>query len=163
MNSRLDICFAVNTLSQYMVDPRCVHLIIEKHVLRYLRDIVDYGLRYIVDCEFKLLGYTYSNWVDSVTDRKSTSRCCFRLGSYMISWLSRKHASVALNMDKVEYIEANSTCSEAMCLQKLLARLFDLELDMTCIFYDNQNCIKLSENPVFHDKSKNIEIKYHYI
>jgi hypothetical protein len=47
--------------------------------------------------------------------------------------------------------------------QKLLARLFDLELEPTLIHYDNQSCIKLSENHVFHDKSKHIEIKYHYI
>ena len=45
----------------------------------------------------------------------------------------------------------------------LVARLFNLELEVTCIFYDNQICVKLSENPVFHDKSKHIEIKYHYI
>ena len=50
-----------------------------------------------------------------------------------------------------------------MWLRKLLVGLFDLELDVTCIFCDNQSCIKLSKNLVFHDKSKHIEIKYHYI
>ena len=50
-----------------------------------------------------------------------------------------------------------------MWLRKLLSRLFDLELDATCIYCNNQSCIKLSENPVFHDKSKHIEIKYQYI
>lgn len=50
-----------------------------------------------------------------------------------------------------------------MWLRKLLAGLFDIELDVTCIFCDNQSCIKLLENPMFHDKSKHIEIKYHYI
>ena len=57
-NMRPDICFAVNTLSQYMVEPRRVHLITTKHVLRYLRGTVDYGLRYVANCEFRLLGYT---------------------------------------------------------------------------------------------------------
>ena len=46
---------------------------------------------------------------------------------------------------------------------KLLSDLFDLQMDATCIHYDNQNCLKLSENPMFHDKSKHIEIKYNYI
>ena len=41
--------------------------------------------------------------------------------------------------------------------------LFHLQLDATCIYYDNQSCVKLSENPMFHDKSKHIEIKYYYI
>ena len=45
----------------------------------------------------------------------------------------------------------------------LLSDLFDLQLDATCIYCDNQSCVKLSENPVFHDKLKHIEIKYHYI
>jgi hypothetical protein len=56
-----------------------------------------------------------------------------------------------------------STSSEAVWLQKLLAGLFDLELEATCIWCDNQSCVKLLENSVFHDKSKHIEIRYHYI
>ena len=47
--------------------------------------------------------------------------------------------------------------------KELLSDLFDLQLDATCIYCDNQSCVKLSENPVFHDKLKHIEIKYHYI
>ena len=46
---------------------------------------------------------------------------------------------------------------------KLLSDLFDLQMNATCIYYDNQSCEKLSKNLVFHDKSKHIEIKYHYI
>lgn len=122
-----------------MVEPRHAHLIPAKHVLRYLRDIVYYGLRYVMDCEFRLLGYSDSDWVGSVTYWKSTSGCCFSLGSNMISWFSRKQTSVALSMIEVEYSVASSACSEAMWLQKLLTGLFDLELDVTCIFYDNQS------------------------
>ena len=48
-------------------------------------------------------------------------------------------------------------------MRKLLSYLFDLELDATCIYCNNHSCVKLSENLVFHDKSKHIEIKYHYI
>ena len=66
-------------------------------------------------------------------------------------------------MTEVEYITSCSASSEVVRLQKLLARLFDLELEATCIWSDNQSCVKLLENPVFHDKSKHIEIRYHYI
>lgn len=136
-NTRPDICFAVNTLSQYMAEPRHVHLIVAKHVLRYLKGTIDYGLRYVVDCEFGLVGYTDSDWVGSVTIRKSTSGCCFSLGSAVIAWRSRKQTSVALSTTEAEYIAACSASSEAVWLRKMLLGLFDLEMDATCIYCDN--------------------------
>jgi len=86
MNTRPDICFVVNTLSQFLVEPIHVHLVATKHVMRYLKSTLDCGLSYDGDHEFKLSGYTDSDWVGSVSDRKSTSGCCFSLGSAMISW-----------------------------------------------------------------------------
>jgi hypothetical protein len=124
-----DICFAVNTLSQYMVEPRHVHLVAAKHVLRYMHGTIGYGLTYVSNGKVKLQGYTDSDWAGSAMDRKSTSRCCFSLGLGMISWLSRKQSSVTLSTAKEEYIAASVASHEAMWLQKLLARLFDLELD----------------------------------
>jgi hypothetical protein len=85
-NIRPDISFAVNTLSQFLVEPRRVHLVAAKHVMRYLKGTLDYGLSYNGDHDFKLSGYTDSDWAGSVSDRKSTSGGCFNLGSAMISW-----------------------------------------------------------------------------
>jgi hypothetical protein len=96
-------------------------------------------------------------------DRKITSGYCLSLGLGMISWLSRKQTSMALNTTEAEYIAASVASHEAVWLRKVACRLFDLELEPTLIYYDNQSCVKLSENPFFHDKSKHIEIKYHYI
>jgi hypothetical protein len=90
MNTRQDICFAVNTLSQYMVEPRHLHLIVEKHVMMYLKSTIDYGLKYILDHEIRLQVCTNLDWERSATERKSTSRYCFNLGSIVISWLSKK-------------------------------------------------------------------------
>jgi hypothetical protein len=70
---------------------------------------------------------------------------------------------VALSTAEAEYIALSVVVREAVWLRKLLTYLFDHEMDSTIIHYDNQSCVKLSENPVFHDKSKHIEIKYHYI
>ena len=134
-----------------------------KHILRYLRDTIGYGLRYVSGGDVKMQGYTDSDWAGSALDRKSTSECCFNLGLGMISWLSRKQTSVALNTIEVEYITTSVASREAVWLQKLLAGIFDLELEPTLIHCDNQSCLNLSENLVFHDKSKHIEIKYHYI
>ena len=70
---------------------------------------------------------------------------------------------MALSTTEAEYVAACSASCEAVWMRKLLYDLFDLQLDATCIYCDNQSCVKLLENPVFHDKSKHIEIKYHYI
>jgi hypothetical protein len=153
----------VNTLSQYLVEPRRVHLVAAKHVMRYLKGTLEYGLCYTGDHDFRLYGYTDSDWAGSVSDRKSTSGCCFSLGSAMTSWQSRKQSSIALSTTEAEYIAACSASCEAIWLRKLLTGLFDLEMEATVILCDNQSCIKMTENPVFHDKSKHIEIWYHYI
>ena len=81
----------------------------------------------------------------------------------MISWLSRKHTSMALSTTETEYIVASVASREVAWLRKLLAGLFDLELEPTLIYCDNQSCVKLLENPVFHDRSKHIEIKYYFL
>ena len=57
MNTRPYIFFAVNTLSQYLTDPRSVHLTAAKHILRYLKGTVDYGLKYEVNQKINLEGY----------------------------------------------------------------------------------------------------------
>ena len=78
----------------------------------------------------------------------------------MISWFSRKQSRIALSTAEAEYVVACSASCEAVWLRELLSELFDLMLDATC---DKQSCVKLSKNPVFHNRSKHIEIKYHYI
>jgi hypothetical protein len=151
-NTRPDICFVVNTLSQYLVEPRHVHLVVTKHVMRYLKGTLDYGLCYTGYHDFRLYGYTDSDWAGSASNRKSTPGCCFSLGSAMTSWQSRKQSSIALSMAEAEYIVACSTSCEAIWLRKLSTGLFDLEMEATMILCDNQSCIKITENLVFHDK-----------
>ena len=74
MKTRPDICFVVNTLSQFLTYLRNVHLIAAKHILRYLRGTVDYGLKYVENPKINLEGYVDSDWAGSPIDRKSTSR-----------------------------------------------------------------------------------------
>jgi hypothetical protein len=113
-NTKPDIWFVVNTLSQYLVEPRCVHLVVAKHVMRYLKGMLDFGLCYNGDQEFRLIGYTDSDWAGSVSDRKITSGCCFSLGSFMTSWQSRKQSIISLSIAEVEYIVACSASCEAI-------------------------------------------------
>ena len=84
-NKRADICFAVNTLRKFLMDPRHVHLIATKNVSRYLKGTVDYGLKYDVNQKINLHGYVDWDWSSSTTDWKRNSGCSISLGSVMIS------------------------------------------------------------------------------
>jgi hypothetical protein len=163
VNTRPDICFAVNQLSQFMVEPTRVHWVAAKHVLRYLRGTTDYGLWYRQVDGVRLEGFTDADWAGSSTDRKSTSGCIFNIGSTVVSWFSRKQRSVALSSAEAEYMAASLAACEAIWMRKLLVGLFRQRMEPTVIHCDNQSCIKLSENPVFHDRSKHIEIRYHHL
>ena len=74
-NTRPDICFVVNTLSQYLVQPRWVHLVAAKHVMR----TIDFGQYYDVSHEYRLYGYTDADWAGSISDRKIKSGTCFKI------------------------------------------------------------------------------------
>jgi hypothetical protein len=107
VNTRPDICFVVKTLSQFMVELRRVHWVAAKHVLMYLCGTVDYGLEYQRGDGVRLVGYTDFDWAGCVSDRKSTSGCCFKLGSVVVSWFGQKKKSVALISSEDEYMAAS--------------------------------------------------------
>ena len=146
-----------------MSDPRQIHWVSAKHVLRYLRGTVGYGLRYASRCDMILQGFSDSDWVECDADRKSTSGCCFSLGSTVISWCSGKQTLIVLSTAEAEYMATCAAAREAIWLQKLLARLFGQIPVPTVIHCDNQSCIQMLMNLVFHNKMKHIEIRYHYI
>ena len=88
VNTRPDICYAVNASSQFMCEPKEIDLVAIKHIMRYFQGKYE-------KIALDLRGFTDSDWGGSVKDRKSTSRCCFSLGSATISWICRKQSSVA--------------------------------------------------------------------
>eukprot|EP00253_Pinus_taeda_P034602 PITA_34602 len=149
VNTRPDFCFAVNTMSQFMCEPRKVHWVAAKHILRYLQGTVDYGLDYRQGDGVRLAGYTDSDWAGCASDRKSTSGCCFGLGSVVVSWFSRKQQSVALSSAEAEYMAASLASCEAIWLRKMLFSLFGQPLRPSVIYCDNQSCIKLTEIQYF--------------
>jgi hypothetical protein len=87
----------------------------------------------------RLQGYADADWAGSAVDRKSTSGCCFTLGSAMVSWCSRKQTFVALSTAEAKYIALCVAVREAVWLRKLLADLFGHEMDSTVIHCDNQS------------------------
>ena len=114
-----------------------MHWVATKHELRYLAGTMDYGL----DCRRSggvgLVGFTDSDWEGIVTDRKSTSDCCFNLGSTTVSWFSRKQNSVALSFAEAEYMASSQVSCKALWLHNLLVDLFDQELRPMVIYCDN--------------------------
>ena len=96
------------------------------HILRYLKGTVDYGLKYEANQNINLEGYIDSDWAGNAIDMKSTSGCCFSMGSGVILWFRKKQSCVALSIAEAEYVASCSASCEAVWLRKLLSNLFDL-------------------------------------
>ena len=79
-NMRPDICFAVNTLIQFLTNLRHVQLIATNHILRYLKGIVEYWIKYEANQNINLEGYVDSDWERNAIDRKSNLGCYFKYG-----------------------------------------------------------------------------------
>ena len=163
VNTRPDLCYEINHLSQAMLRPTKLYWKVEKHVLRYLRGTTQYGLWYRWIKGVKLHGFTNVDWAGSPSDRKSTSGGIFNLGSTTVSWYNRKQRSVPLISAEAEYMASSQAICEAIWMRKIIVGLFGQRMDPTVIYYDSQSCIKLFENPFFHDRSKHIDIWYHHI
>eukprot|EP00253_Pinus_taeda_P006766 PITA_06766 len=119
------LCYAVNQLSQAMVQTTKMFWKAEKHFLRYLRGTSQYGLWYRRTEGVKLQGFMDADWARSPSDRKSTSGGIFNLESAAVSWYIRKQRSVALIVAKAEYMAASQAACEAIWMRKILVGLFD--------------------------------------
>jgi hypothetical protein len=94
IHTRPDICYAVIAMSQFMAEPRHRHWVATKHIWRYLRGTITYGLRYTSNGGLFMHGYVDVEWEGSPVDQKSTFGYCFSLGSAMIFWSSREQGSI---------------------------------------------------------------------
>ena len=137
VNTRPDICYVVNQLSQAMVKPTTLFWKAGKHVLHYLRGTSGYGLWYRQEDEGKLCGFMDANWAGSPTDRKSTSGGIFSIRSTAVSWYNRKQRSMELSSTEAEYMAASLAACEAIWMRKILVGLFGSHLEPTVIYCDN--------------------------
>jgi len=112
--------------------------------------------------EVNLHGFSYSDWADSSDDMKSTSGYLFSLGSGYFSWCSKKQEVVAQSTAEAEYVTAAATVNQALWIRKIFAYLKFTQEDGTIINVVNQAAIAISNNPVFHGKTKHFKIKYHF-
>jgi hypothetical protein len=87
----------------------------------------------------------------------------FSFGSAVVTWSSKKQPTVALSSTEAEYRGAAMVACEVACLRKLLGDL-GLHVDRQVVIYcDNLSSIQLVRNPVFHARTKHIEVHYHFI
>jgi hypothetical protein len=127
-----------------------------------------YSIRYTKpDGHFKLegllQGYSDADWAGQVEDRRSTSGFVYMLAGGPVSWQSKTQKSVALSTAEAEYMALSDAAKEAMHLRALLLTLGVDISQGTVIYEDNQAAIKIAENPVLHDRTKHIDIRYHFV
>jgi hypothetical protein len=134
-----------------------------KRILRYIASTFNYGIKYDSTTFTNLVGYCDSDWAGCTEDRRSTSGQIFLLGTSVISWSSKKQATVALSSAEAEYIALNSAACQAVWLRKILEDVGQMQQQPTPIYCDNQSAISMTKNPVFHGRSKHIDIRLHYI
>jgi hypothetical protein len=160
--SRPDIALAVSRVGQHMSNPTQVHMVAVKRIFRYLRGTTHYSLVYTREGNTDLQGYSDSDWAGDVATRKSTGGYVFMLGGAAVSWSSKKQQTVALSSTEAEYIALASAIQEAVYLKTLLADLCNPNDESVLIFVDNQGAIKISKNNITSNRTKHIDIKYHY-
>jgi hypothetical protein len=119
-------------------------------------------LLYRVGTAVQLAGYTDADWAGNAADRQSTSGYAFTLGSAAIAWTTKKQPTVALSSTEAEYRGAAVATCEAIWLKRLLRDLHEVS-DPTVIYSDNLSSIQLAKNPVFHARTKHIEVHYHFV
>ncbi|PKU81153.1 Retrovirus-related Pol polyprotein from transposon TNT 1-94 [Dendrobium catenatum] len=160
--TRPDIQFAVHKLSQYMHAPLNSHFDDLKRLLRYLQGSTSIGIPLYKD-NLTLHGYADADWANSPHDRKSVSGYCNFLGKSLISWQAKKQSTVARSSTEAEYRALASEAAEVIWIRRLLEDFHLPQLNPTTIYCDNTSAIALANNPVYHARTKHIDVDCHFI
>ena len=160
--SRPDIQFSVCLCARYQADPKESHLTAVKRIIRYLKGTPNLGLYYPKCSGFDLKGYTDSDYAGCNMDRKSTSGSCQFLGGKLVCWSTKKQQSVAMSSAEAEYMAAAGCCANVLWMKSQLSD-YGIQYKMVPIFCDNTSAIAISNNPVLHQRTKHIDIRYHFI
>jgi hypothetical protein len=161
--TRPDISYTMSVLCKYQKEPREAHWTALKRVLRYLSATRDFGLLFARRDNPKVECYTDADYAGDHENRRSTSGMVTFLTSGPISYRARQQKSVTLSTTEAEYIASAEAAKELVWLQRFLVEL-NVELkhkpELLC---DNQSALRLIKNPEFHQRSKHIDIAYHFV
>ncbi|GJV58486.1 putative ribonuclease H-like domain-containing protein [Tanacetum coccineum] len=156
------IMYAVCVCSRFQVTPKTSHLNAVKRIFKYLKGKPTLGLWYPRDSPLDLEAFSDSDYGGSNLDRKSTTGGCQFLGQRLISWQCKKQTIVATSTTEAEYVAAAHCCGQVLWVQNQLLD-YGFNFMNTKIHIDNESTICIVKNPVYHSKTKHIEIRHHFI
>ncbi|XP_034699365.1 uncharacterized mitochondrial protein AtMg00810-like [Vitis riparia] len=161
--TKSNISFVVQQVSQFLQTPRHLHLAVVCRIIRYVQGTSTRGLFFPASNSTRLAAYSDADWVGCVDTRHSITGWCVFLGDALISWKSKKQNGVSKSSTESEYWAMSLACSEIIWLRGLLAELDFAETDPTPLHADNTSVIQITANPVYHERTKHIEVDCHYI
>ena len=132
-----------------------------KWILRYLRGTAGLALCF-KQSELGLQGYVNANMAGDVDGRKSTTRYVYMFGGTTISWVSKLQKVVSLSTIETEYVAVTEASKEIIWLQSFLTEM-GLKQGKGVLYYDHQSAIHLAKNPIYHTRTKHIQVMYHFI
>lgn len=159
--TRPDISFSISYLSQFNNCFTAAHWRHAKRILKYLKKTKSYGLMYTKDNK-NLEGFVDADWGSNNIDRKSYTGFCFKFSGAVISYECKKQQTVALSSTESEYMAISEACKEAIYLKNLMYEIVGYNYTIT-LYNDNQGAQKLTENPLFHRRTKHIDIRHHFV
>jgi hypothetical protein len=140
------------------------HWEILQRIFSYLKRTSNKDLIYKRSAE-SLIGYTDADWAGDRDTRKSTNSYIFLMQGAPISWRLKRQKYVVLSTAEAEYIAATEAIKEALFLKEIMNTLFpiDQQINAVTIKEDNESCIRIKYNFEFHQRTKHIDLKYHFI
>ncbi|XP_019183820.1 PREDICTED: uncharacterized protein LOC109178735 [Ipomoea nil] len=159
--TRPDISFATQQLSQFLDKPTDLHLQAAHRVLRYIKAAPGQGLFFPSSSNLQLKAFSDSDWGACVDKRKSVTGFCVFLGDALISWKSKKQPTISKSSSEAEYRALAATSCEIQWLSFLLTELQIQHSKAVAIYCDSKSAIAIAENPVFHERTKHIELDCH--
>src|SRR5688572_26034548 len=161
VHTRPDLAYSVGYVSRFLQRPTTEHDQAVKRIIRYVAGTLDHGL-YYPRCPggAHLVGYSDSDHAGDIDTSKSTSGILFFLGKCLISWQSIKQQVVAMSSCEAEYIAASTASTQALWLARLLGDLLGRDTGAVELRVDSQSALALAKNPVFHERSKHIRLRY---
>ena len=161
--TRPDISFSVNKVCQYLHAPTTTHWTAVKRILRYLQGTLQIGLTFQKSGSTLLSAFSDADWAGCLDDRRATGGFAIFFGPDLISWSARKQATVSRSSTEAEYKALANATTELIWVEALLRELGVSLIEHPCLWCDNLGATYLSANPIFHARTKHIEIDYYFV